>query len=293
MSTLTKKLIKYKEDKELLNLFRNAIENEITHLFIGLNHIERDILNARYSSQENQTPEEQLFNHQMEGRNFLYEILPFLNEFNLSIKEVTMYESEIWDDEGNFETTENLYDVRDIVELIRKMDDYLYFVAMVYLQQNANDHRHQMYPISIRVSTVLRQLGIKIPRYAKTIFIAMSFNPQLSEVRKSISDTVIRNGFKPLIIDSKEHTNQIVPEIFYEIENAEFVIADLTDHKNGVYYEAGYAKGIGKEVIFTCHTDDFEKRHFDVAQTNTIVWKNISELSDMLSNRIEAIYINE
>jgi len=49
---------------------------------------------------------------------------------------------------------------------------------------------------------------------------------------------------------------------------------DLTDHRNGLYYEDGYAQGLGKEVVLTCNEKHFENRHFDVAQISTVVWKD-------------------
>ena len=88
-------------------------------------------------------------------------------------------------------------------------------------------------------------------------------------VRDSIKRAIEDAGYLPVIIDEKEHNNQIVPEIFYEIKNSKFIVADLCGHRNGVYYEAGYAKGLGKEVILTCRQSDFDKKHFDVAQQST------------------------
>jgi len=87
---------------------------------------------------------------------------------------------------------------------------------------------------------------------------------------------------------NKEYNNQIVPEIFYEIKNSSFIIADLTGHRTGVYYEAGYAEALGIEVILTCRVNDFNNRHFDVAQKNTIVWEDETDLYNRLMKRIKA-----
>ena len=84
----------------------------------------------------------------------------------------------------------------------------------------------------------------------------------------------------------KEHNNQIVPEIFKEIDDSEFVIADLTGHRGGVYYEAGYAMAKEKTVILSCR--DGENTHFDVAQINTIYWQNEDDLFERLIRRIKA-----
>ena len=40
-----------------------------------------------------------------------------------------------------------------------------------------------------------------------------------------------------------------------------FVVADVTNHRNGVYFEAGYAMGMGLPVIWMCHKDDMKEAH--------------------------------
>ena len=119
-------------------------------------------------------------------------------------------------------------------------------------------------------------------------FIAMWFDPQMKDARDCIIRAITDSGYVSVIIDEKEHNNQIVPEIFYEIQRSTFVIADLTEHRNGVYYEAGYAQALGKEVIITCRSDSFKERHFDVAQKNMICWDDENDLYRRLMNRIEA-----
>lgn len=35
-----------------------------------------------------------------------------------------------------------------------------------------------------------------------------------------------------------------------EIRKARFVVAELSHHNNGAYWEAGFARGLGKPVIY-------------------------------------------
>lgn len=72
-----------------------------------------------------------------------------------------------------------------------------------------------------------------------------------------------------------------------EIISCKFLIADLTSQNPGVYYEAGYAKAAGKTVIFTCKEDDFESVHFDIKQTQMVIWNNESTLTEKLFNQIK------
>ncbi|MEK4814581.1 MULTISPECIES: hypothetical protein [Bacillus] len=292
MFQLKEKLLHYSENKELLQMFYNGVENELEILNVHLKSIEADILAGLYIQDDN-TVEEELEEHKFESdRSTFDEILPLINGLNINIDKIPSYPYKIYNEDEEYETTEYFYDYQDVLQLFKELDHFTYFVTMIYIAQNMENYEVWS-GIAKRVKQVLRQLNIKIPNYGKRVFVAMSFNEELKELRKQLCIVIEANGFKPVIIDSKEHNNQIVPEIFYEIERAEFVIADLTHHKAGVYYEAGYAKGVGKQVIFTCRKDEFEKRHFDVAQTNTIVWESEYELNRKLSSRIEAMYLLE
>lgn len=123
----------------------------------------------------------------------------------------------------------------------------------------------------------------------KNVFVAMAFSNDMEEVREAIKTAIIDCGYIPRIMNEIEHNHQIVPEMLYEIRKAKFVIAELTKHNNGAYYEAGYALGIGKDVIHVCRNSSFgTDGHFDVKQVNTILWDNTADLTEKLKNRIQA-----
>lgn len=121
-------------------------------------------------------------------------------------------------------------------------------------------------------------------------FIAMWFNPDMNEVfelgfAKAISDS----GYAPFRIDKKEHIQKIDDEIIAEIRKSKFLVADFTDHRGGVYFESGFAMGLGLPVIWTCRQDHMEKLHFDIRQYNCIDWSSVDDLRVRLSNRIVAL----
>ena len=109
------------------------------------------------------------------------------------------------------------------------------------------------------------------------IFIAMSYSGErgLDEIEICIKEAVNNCGYKPVVIKDKEHNEYIPVEIETEIRKSAGVIADLTEHNCGVYYEAGLARGLKKQVIYTVLDDKEQKEstHFDVKQINTIFWK--------------------
>lgn len=119
-------------------------------------------------------------------------------------------------------------------------------------------------------------------------FIAMWFDPSMESAEEKIIKAIQDSGYLASIIKMKEHNNQIVPEILFEIDRSEFVVADLTGGRGGVYYEAGYAAGRDKPVIMCCRDDEFDKIHFDLKQKNGIKWTNEDDLYIRLKKRIES-----
>lgn len=122
----------------------------------------------------------------------------------------------------------------------------------------------------------------------KRVFIAMSFDSIMRKVKEQIESAVRESGYIPILMNEIEYNNQIVPEIYRAIEDSRFVIADLTKQRSGVYYEAGYAMGRGKELILCCEASEKNEIHFDVAQINTILWKDEEDLHKRLKARIQA-----
>jgi hypothetical protein len=121
-------------------------------------------------------------------------------------------------------------------------------------------------------------------------FIAMWFDDSVRRAWLAIEDGIRLAGYRPLRIDQKHHNNEITDEIIAAIRKSKFLVADLTEHRNGVYFEAGLAKGLGLEVIWLCRDDQHAKAHFDVRQYNCILWKDsdLPALTKALKDRIEA-----
>ena len=74
-----------------------------------------------------------------------------------------------------------------------------------------------------------------------------------------------------------------------EITNSRFVLADVTNQRPGVYFEAGYAMGLGLPVIWSVREDDLRNAHFDTRQYNHIVWKDADDLEQQFYNRVSAV----
>jgi DNA-binding PadR family transcriptional regulator len=114
-------------------------------------------------------------------------------------------------------------------------------------------------------------------------FVAMSFADDLKPLwLDAIAPAIDQAGYKPYRVDSEPHIDRIDAKIVAEIRNSKFLVADVTQHKLGVYFEAGYALGLSLPVIWTVHEDDLAKTHFDTRQYNHIVWRSPSKLKEEL-----------
>jgi nucleoside 2-deoxyribosyltransferase len=125
-------------------------------------------------------------------------------------------------------------------------------------------------------------------------FVAMSFAPELQDaydlgIKPAIEDA----GFSPTRADLMEHNNEITDEIIAGIRDAQFVVADFTKQRSGVYYEAGFAMGLGRPVVWCCAKKDVDQLHFDTNHKNHIVWETPEELREKLRRRIKATIIEQ
>ena len=101
------------------------------------------------------------------------------------------------------------------------------------------------------------------------------------------------SGYRSVPIDNKEHINKIDDEIIAEVRRSKFLVADFTCEqqrvRGGVYFEAGYAMGLQKPVIWTCSQQSVDDLHFDTRQYNHIVWDTPQTLHRLLKARIGAV----
>lgn len=124
-------------------------------------------------------------------------------------------------------------------------------------------------------------------------FVAMWFNEETEDTYvKGIAPALMDTGYKPMRIDKKDHNNKIDDEIIAEIRRSRFIVADFTCEpkivRGGVYFEAGFALGLGIPVIWTCRDTSINDLHFDTRQYAHVVWKEPAELYTQLKNRIGA-----
>jgi hypothetical protein len=126
-------------------------------------------------------------------------------------------------------------------------------------------------------------------RKSDQAFVAMWFDSSLDEVWENGFKAALKQvGYNPIRVDLTEHNEKICDRIIAEVRKSGLVVADFTGQRGGVYFEAGFAMGLGIPVIWSCRDTDVKELHFDTRQYNHIVWTDPADLKKKLINRIEA-----
>ena len=140
------------------------------------------------------------------------------------------------------------------------------------------------------------QLGTRSTRKA---FMAMKFgNPVVDKVVDEVYRPALKQtGFDLFRVSERPKAGLIDDNIRVEIRTSRFLISDLTDENAGAYWEAGFAEGLGKPVIYSCERKKFEEHqtHFDTNHHLTVLWdsENPEEAGKALKATIRATLPDE
>lgn len=121
-------------------------------------------------------------------------------------------------------------------------------------------------------------------------FVAMPIVPDDSDfedVLDAIKEATRRCGITAERVDEPPSNERITDRILESIQKAEHVIVDLTDSRPNVFYEAGYAQGIGKTPVFIAR--EGTRLEFDLKDYPVIFFKGMKQLKDLLENRLRGL----
>jgi hypothetical protein len=122
------------------------------------------------------------------------------------------------------------------------------------------------------------------------VFVAMPFSKDMLHLyTDGFCPAIIAAGYTPYRVDFEAHTEAIDARITNSIRESRFVIADATGGRPNVYYEAGFAQGLGKPLIWTVNEAEKDNIPFDTRQYPHVVWSEVDKLAKDLAALIIAI----
>jgi len=121
----------------------------------------------------------------------------------------------------------------------------------------------------------------------RNVFTIMSFKKELIDVFDSCKDACQTFDFEAERTDESASSEPILPRILNGIRKSAFVIADVSELSNNVFYEVGYARGLGKEVILIAKKGT--ELPFDLKDLPTLFWETQRDLKKGLEERIKGV----
>lgn len=108
------------------------------------------------------------------------------------------------------------------------------------------------------------------------------------EFRNAADQAIRACSYLPFWINETRTNEGISDRVLAEIRRAEFVVADFTGQRQSVYFEAGFARGLGRPVIWCCRQDGVQGLHFDTRHLGHVAWKDAVDLRVKLEASIRA-----
>jgi len=127
---------------------------------------------------------------------------------------------------------------------------------------------------------------------SRNIFVAFNFSDELNTIFNThVKKAIEELGFNYIIVNqnSTEHNRAISDEIIAKLKSSRIVIADFTNHRNSVYFEAGFAMGMKIPIIWTCQEGHEDDLSFDTRQYPHLIWRDGEDLRKQVSDRIQVI----
>jgi len=127
---------------------------------------------------------------------------------------------------------------------------------------------------------------------SKNIFVAFNFSDDLNTIFNThVKEAIEELGLTYTIVNqsSTDHNKAISDEIIAKLKSSRIVIADFTNHRNSVYFEAGFAMGMKIPIIWTCQEGHEDNLSFDTRQYPHLVWSDGEDLKKQISDRIQVI----
>jgi hypothetical protein len=132
-------------------------------------------------------------------------------------------------------------------------------------------------------------LSTQVPFRPNLVFVMMSFlSDEMQDAYAAIQDACARIGLDALRIDENIGSGLIVREIATMINEAEFIVCDLTHERPNVYYELGYAHGTGNSADnILLIARDGTKPHFDIAPLRIHFYRSTEHLRSVISDKLD------
>lgn len=119
----------------------------------------------------------------------------------------------------------------------------------------------------------------------ESVFVIMAFSADMEPIFEGVNDAGTALGLSVKRVKDVQGDYRITDQIVQMISRARFVVADLSHERPNVYFELGFARGLGKTVITIAR--EGTTIHFDVKDWTCISYIDSRLLERDLKKRFE------
>jgi len=119
------------------------------------------------------------------------------------------------------------------------------------------------------------------------VFVIISFNDEMDETYITIKEECQKIGLHAKRADENVGSGFIIKEIIQLIEDAEFIICDLTHERPNVYYELGFAHGVGNDGSdLLLIAKEGTTLHFDIMPMRVQYYRSMEQLRAIITRNL-------
>ena len=123
------------------------------------------------------------------------------------------------------------------------------------------------------------------------VFVIMPFSgADMDDTYRAVKDECRKLHLRSRRVDENTGGGIVIAEITELIERAEFIICDLTCERPNVYYELGYAHGVGNEAMdILLIAREGTVLHFDIAPFRVHFYSSTERLRLIVAANLKAM----
>ena len=190
---------------------------------------------------------------------------------------------------------ENIYSILGIKTGNAEPKDFVFLISELVKQgilkadeRNAIDFDGKKIPSRVSLTMAGWQKYEELQRSvnnSRKAFVAMEFPKEADEQRYFFQETLLDKYLIPAVkktgydlanaLRSEPMAGNLHARLEVEIRATRFVVAELSHHNNGAYWEAGFARGLGTPVIYMYNktVGKSDRPHFDVGSDYYVAWE--------------------
>lgn len=122
-------------------------------------------------------------------------------------------------------------------------------------------------------------------------FIAVWFDDSMNESITAAEQAITEVGYRAVCIRDEHFSERIMDKALSEIRQSRFIVVDLTGARASVFFEAGFAHGLGIDTIYVYKEQEAEKDSpldFYVRHYQCHKYKDPADLKEVLKSAISA-----